>query len=121
MRLVSCVELDRRHVMLTVLEQWVSEERRWLRVVRTERECVKSYTLNIGVGRWLDGNRYVLKPDPRHFRLMELWAAWMAERRLDAFIDGGGEMPEAAPSPPRGPLPPVPVLPERRVMRRLDS
>lgn len=120
MRLVSCVELDRRTVMLTVLERAVTQEKRWLRVTRTESEAVKNYTLSIGVGRWLDDcSRYVLKPDPRHFRLMELWAAWMAERKLDAFIER--DMPDAAPAPPRGPLPPVPVLAPRRSLRRLNS
>lgn len=119
MRLISCVELDRRTVMVTVLESFVVVEKSWLRVSRTESEAVKSYTLNIGVGRWLDGTRYVLKPDQRHFRLMELWAAWMAERKLDAFIER--DMPDAAPAPPRGPLPPVPVLAPRRAPRRLNS
>lgn len=118
-RLISCVELDKRTVLLTVLESWVSETKRWLRVTRTESECVKGYTLNIGVGRWHDGSHYVIKPNPVHFRLMELWAGWMAERKLDAFIEN--DMPAAAPAPSRGPLPPVPVFATRRAIRRLNS
>jgi hypothetical protein len=79
MTLVSCVELDARTVMLTVREHWSA--RRWLRIWRTE--AVKSYTLAIRVGRWLDGDRYVLKPDPRHMRLTELFASWCIEQKLD--------------------------------------
>lgn len=119
MRVTSYVELDRRTIMLTVIESWLVEDKRWFRVIRTQREFVKSYVLNIGVGRWLDGTRYVLKPDPRHFRLMEVWAAWIAEQKLDAFIEG--DMPGDAPVSPRAPLPPVPVLAQRGPLRRLNS
>lgn len=121
MRLVSCIELDLRTIQLTVFEQWIESRWRGLRV--RETEVVKSYVLSVSVGRWLDGDHYVLKPDPRHFRLMELWAAWMAERKLDEYIGGGARMSMPAEREPRrGPLPPVPVLPAPRgTTRRLDS
>lgn len=114
MKLVDCFALDLRNFQLTVTEQW--EEKRWrgLRVVTTE--VVKTYSMNIGVGRWMDGDRFVLKPDPRHFRLIEIWSAWWEEQKLDAFN-------ETSSAPPaKHVLPPVPVLPgPRRPLRRLNS
>jgi hypothetical protein len=54
--LVGVVELDLRTTQLTVLERW--SERRWFSTVEHER--VKTYVLALRVGRWLDGNCYVL-------------------------------------------------------------
>jgi len=82
MVLLSCVQLDARTFTLTVRESWT--DRRWLRRVR--REQVKTYDLAVRVGRWLDGDSYVLKPDPRHFRLCELFAAWRVDQKLNAGV-----------------------------------
>jgi hypothetical protein len=102
LRLVSVVLLDAYNVSMTVRECW-TERRRWFRKI--ERERVKSYDLAIRVGRWLDGTNYILRQDPRHFRLFELLAAWRLEKKLDAYI--------FEPDSAEHVLPPVPVLPRR--------
>jgi hypothetical protein len=105
MRLVSAVELDPRTIQLTVIERW--SEKRWMRTVEYEQQ--RTFTLQVGVGRWHDGEHFVLRQDPRHFRLMELWEKHRLEQKLDNYI----ERPTAMPPAQRqrvGPLPPVPVL-----------
>lgn len=101
MRLLGFVQLDPRNVQMTVLERWT--ERCWFRDVVRERE--KTYSMSIGVGRWLDGDHYILRQDARHFRLWELWQARRIEQKLDAFV--------FEPEPAVHLLPPVPVLPRR--------
>lgn len=113
MALWSCIRLDDWTFSMTVVERWT--ERRWLGV--ETREQLKTYDLGIRVGRWLDGNRYVLPPDPRHFKLWELFGAWRIERRLDEYL-GQREPSPVAVAPRTGPLPPVPVLPPRRLPSR---
>jgi hypothetical protein len=86
MRIVSVTFLDPWNLTMTVRERW--EEKRWggLRVVQHEQ--VKSYDLAIRVERWLDAanKSYVLRQDPRHLRLFELFASWRMERKIDVFI-----------------------------------
>jgi hypothetical protein len=82
LRLVSCTFLDAWNVTMTVRE--VFTERRWLRAV--QREQVKTYDLAIRVGRWLDGSTYVLRQDPRHFRLCEIFGAWRMEQKFNLAI-----------------------------------
>ena len=82
MVLLSAYELDARTTVFTVLEQW--SERRWLRTRVTERE--QRYVLELRVRRWHDGERYVLRQDPRHFRLWELFAAWRIEKKLSRAV-----------------------------------
>lgn len=82
MRLVSVVVLDAWNISMTVRE--VHTERRWFRTV--EHEQVKSYDLAIRVERWLDGTSYILRQDPRHFRLWELFAAWRMEQKFNRAI-----------------------------------
>lgn len=106
MRLLGVVELDLRNFQLTVLERW--SERRWFRTVEHEQQ--RTFTLCTGVGRWHDGDHFVLQGDPRHFRLMELFAAWLNERKLDAFV--------FAPEPIKYALPPVPFLAPRQPLPR---
>lgn len=108
MQLLSAFNLDPRTFQMSVFEN--------------ERE--RTYTMNVGVGRWIDGDKFVLKPDPRHFRLMELWSAWLDERKLDAYVGLDGvckilhKMPPAQ-APSYGPLPPVPAsLPKRAPLPR---
>lgn len=69
MQLLGCLQIDPLTVQLTVLERW----RSW-RLFTTTR--TSSYVLAICVERWLEleNQRYVLRPDPRHMRLCELWA-----------------------------------------------
>lgn len=83
MQLLDCYLLDQRTVVLTVREQHA--ERRWFRTVTTEE--VKRYVLALRVERWLDGDHYVLLPDPRHFRLWELFAAWRVSQKFNAVVD----------------------------------
>jgi len=99
--LLTCIELDPRTIQLTVRERW--SERRLFWNVEHERE--RTYTLQIGVGCWHDGDHFILSNDARHFRLWELFAASRIERKLDAFV--------FAPEPIKYTLPPVPVLPKR--------
>ena len=118
MELVQIVEFDARNLMMMVVEHW--SERHWFRVVKSER--IKSYTLNVGVGRWMYGDTFILNSDPRHFRLMEIWAAWMAERKLDDYVGLDWSrsrlwLPPAR-EQPVGPLPPVPVLAPRAPLPR---
>jgi hypothetical protein len=113
MRLISCVELDPRTVMLTILESWT--EKRVFRSVRSERQ--RHYTLSVGVGRWHDGDRFILNTDPRHFRLMELLQRHRLEQRLDDYIERPTGMPPAQ-AQRVGPLPPAPVLAPRAPLSR---
>lgn len=103
MRLLHCIELDPRTFMLTVCE--CHSERRWFWTFEHEQQ--RSYTLSVGVGRWHDGDRYVLQPDPRHFRLWELFGSWRLERKLDTFVELS--------APVLFQLPPVPVFRAQRV------
>lgn len=82
MTLVSCVELDALTVQLTVTEIW--EDKRWLRAWRTS--VVKTYVLAVRVGRWFDGERYVLGNDPRRLRLAEIYAGVLLNRKLDRAV-----------------------------------
>lgn len=82
MSLVSCVELDPLTFQLRVLERWT--ERRWFRTFEHERQA--TYTLAVRVERFHDGQHYILRQDPRHFRLWELFGAWRLEKKLDAFV-----------------------------------
>jgi hypothetical protein len=84
MRLVSCTFLDPWHVTMTVRECW-TERRGWF-FRDIEHERVKSYDLAIRVGRWLDGTNYVLRQDPRHFRLWELFGAWRMEQKFNRAV-----------------------------------
>jgi hypothetical protein len=118
MQLLGVVEISARDFQLTVLER--RSVRRFLRTVEHEQQ--RSYSLNLGVGRWMGpDSRYVLKPDPRHFRLMELWSAWLEEKKLDAFVGIDAplkrEMPPAQ-APSYGPLPPAPFLAPRAPLPR---
>jgi hypothetical protein len=90
-RLVSCTFLDAWNVTITVRECWA--ERRWLRVV--QREQVKSYDLAIRVGRFLDASTksYVLRQDPRHFRLWELFGAWRMSQKFNTVVGIPAESP----------------------------
>jgi len=101
MGLLGCVELDPRTVQLNVCERWT--EQRWFR--SREHQQQRVYTMSIGVGRWHDGQNFVLQGDPRHFRLMELWQGHQHEQKLDALV--------FEPEPVKYVLPPVPV-PQRR-------
>lgn len=83
-RLLSCTFLDPWNVTMTVRECWT--EKRWGGLKTIQREQVKSYDLAIRVGRFLDGNNYVLRQDPRHFRLWELFAAWRMEQKFNRAI-----------------------------------
>jgi hypothetical protein len=97
MKLLGVVELDATTFQMTVLESGDA----------------RTYTMTVGVGRWMDGDRFILTPDPRHSRLVEIWSAYLLEKKLDDYIEGRGQgMPPAAPQT-FGPLPPVPVLPRR--------
>lgn len=84
LRLVSCTMLDPWNVTMTVRECWT--ERRWFRTI--ERERVKSYDLAVRVGRWLDASTstYVLRQDPRHFRLFEIWAAHRMSQKFSKVV-----------------------------------
>ena len=82
MSLVSIVELDSFNFQVSVVERWT--EKRWFRSVEHERQA--TYTVAIRVGRFHDGQHYILKQDPRHFRLWELFAAWRLEKKLDAYV-----------------------------------
>jgi len=82
MSLVSVVELDPFNFQVRVIERWT--EKRWFRTVEHERQG--TYTLAVRVERFHDGQHYVLRQDPRHFRLWELFAAWRLEKKLDAYV-----------------------------------
>jgi hypothetical protein len=84
LRLVSCTFLDAWNVTMTVRECWT--EKRWGGLKTIQREQIKCYDLAIRVGRFLDGTSYVLRQDPRHFRLCELFAGWRLEQKLDAYV-----------------------------------
>jgi hypothetical protein len=119
MRLISCVELDPRTIMLTVLEQL--SEKRVFRSVLSERQ--RHYSLQVGVGRWHDGEHFILNNDPRHFRLMELLQKHRLEQKLDEYIGLESSKPRLWLGPAHvqreGPLPPVPFLaPRARLPRR---
>lgn len=100
MTLSRVVELDPYTFQLSVIERWT--EKRWFRTVEHERQAV--YTIAIRIGRFHDGQHYILRQDPRHFRLFELFAKWRLERKLDAYVGI---------DPPAHVLPPAPVLPRR--------
>jgi len=82
MSLVSVVELDPFNFQVRVIER--RTEKRWFRSVEHERQA--TYTLAVRVERFHDGQHYVLRQDPRHFRLWELFAAWRLEKKLDAYV-----------------------------------
>jgi len=79
---LDCTRLDDRTVLMQVRERW-GERRLFGRV---ELERVKSYVLPLGVGRWLDGDRFLLVNDPRHLRLCELLMAHEIERRVARVV-----------------------------------
>jgi len=89
-------------VQLNVCERWT--EQRWFR--SREHQQQRVYTMSIGVGRWHDGQNFVLQGDPRHFRLMELWQGHQHEQKLDALV--------FEPEPVKYVLPPVPVRNDAR-------
>jgi hypothetical protein len=77
----GCVQLDPNTFQLTVRER--SSERRWFRTVTNEIE--KTYSLDVRVGRFMDGDRLVMD-NALSFRLWEIFMAWRAEQKLDAYV-----------------------------------
>ena len=77
----GCVQLDPNTFQLTVRER--SSERRWFRTVTNETE--KTYSLDIRVGRFMHGDQLIMD-NSMSFRLWEIFMAWRAEQKLDAYV-----------------------------------
>ena len=101
MSLVSCVELDAYTFQLSVIERWT--EKRWFRTIEHERQA--TYTIAIRVGRFHDGEHYILRQDARHFASSNSSQSGATRRSSDAYIELDGAIEHV--------LPPVPGLPSR--------